>query len=111
LSSHAEELYELVAARQANVLGLLLAALEDEDGGDASDTVLGGHARRLVDVELTDLDLPLELVRELLDDGRELTAGSAPRRREVDEHGDVGLENFGVEVLLVERVDVLARGH
>src|SRR5688500_20231174 len=92
-SLYPEELDELVAVGQPDVLALLLAGVEDEHRGHAADAVLRADGRGLVDVELADLDLALELVGELLHDGSERTAGAAPGGPEVDEHRHRGLED------------------
>src|SRR5690606_41444002 len=65
-----------------------LATLEDQQGGDAADTVLGRDLGVGVDVELDDLQLAVELVSDGLHVRSEGTAGAAPRGPEVHERSE-----------------------
>ena len=85
-----------------------LTALEDEERRDAADAEAGRDLRVLVDVELGHLGLALVLVGELIDERSDLLARTTPRRREVDEDGDVGLEDQLVEVDVGRGEGVLA---
>jgi hypothetical protein len=104
--SDAEELHKGVAVGEADLHTLLLAALEDHDGGDAPDAVFSCHLGGVVDVELADLDLAGIFVGELFDDGSELLAGAAPGGGEVDQDGGIRLEDLGFEVLIAKVMDV-----
>ena len=53
-----------------------LAALEENQRGDATDAVGGGQFGRVVDVELAHLDLALKLPGQLLEPGCQRTAGA-----------------------------------
>jgi hypothetical protein len=65
---------------------LLLAALEDEDGGDAVDTALGRHVGALVHVHLAALDLAGVHLGQLVDHRSDHLVGPAPGRPELQQH-------------------------
>src|SRR5512143_1293339 len=106
-----QELEQGFLVRHADVLALHLATLEDHHGRHALDAEALGDARALVDVDLRDLVLADVLVGDLVDDRRELLARAAPRGREVDQDGGVGLEHLAVEGRVGNGDDVLAAGH
>src|SRR2546426_10785377 len=64
-----------------------LAAFEHHQRWNAANTVLGRRLDIVVGVHFVESDLAVELVRQLLDDGRHHAAGTAPRRPEVHENG------------------------
>ena len=65
-----------------------LSALEEQDGGNGADAVLGGDRRIGVHIHLPDLEtLGLVLLGQLLHDGGDHAARPAPRRPEVH-HGE-----------------------
>src|SRR5690625_629735 len=74
-----------------------LAPAEEGEGRDGDDAVVPGRVRVLVDVEPDDAQPLPEVGGELGEHGRELEAGLAPRRPEVDEHRPGGLEDLGGE--------------
>jgi hypothetical protein len=74
-----------------------LAALHDEEHRDALHLEGLRQATVLVAVDLDDLDLPLELLGDLLDDGRLDFAGLAPVCVEVDEDGQLRADHFLLE--------------
>jgi len=63
-----------------------LAVDEGDHGRDRLNAHLPGNLRMVVDVHLDQLDLALGRTDRLFDDRRELTAGTAPGRPEVDQH-------------------------
>src|SRR5688572_32873229 len=84
-----------VTAKQSEDLGLAdqthtllnrLSTLAHHQGSSASNLELAGGHRRLVDVELSDLDFALESVGHLVDDGCQTFARSTPTCREVDKN-------------------------
>src|SRR5579884_25903 len=77
-----------------------LSAPEDPERRDAHDAVPGGDGAVLVDVDLRDLEPPLVLLGELLDDRGDHPARTAPRRPEVHQHRGRRLEHLRVERLL-----------
>jgi len=81
----------LLFGGHANLLIDNLAALEDEYGRDAHDSILSGDVWLGVHVYFVDLGLPLELAGKLLDGRTDRLARTAPLRPEVNEDGDVGL--------------------
>ena len=86
----------LLGHRALDPLGLRAVA-EEHHGRDREDLVVHRGLLILVDVELDDLQLGA-LARDLLEDGGDDAAGTAPRRPEVDQHGLLGLEHLGLEV-------------
>src|ERR1700716_3441782 len=73
-----------------------LPVLEHDQRGDREDLVLRRRLLVLVGVELDDLQI-LALAGDLLEYGGDDTAGTAPRRPEVDEDRGVGLDDLGYE--------------
>jgi hypothetical protein len=63
-----------------------LAAHEGDHGRDRLNAHLAGDGRMLVDIHLDQLDLALGRADRLFENGRELSAGSAPGRPEIDQH-------------------------
>ena len=63
-----------------------LAVDEGDHGRNRLDPHLAGDRRMLVDVHLDQLDLALGGADRLFEDRRELAAGTAPGRPEVDQH-------------------------
>jgi len=80
---------------------LLLAALEDEHGGDAADAVGGGHVGAVVRVHLAALDLAGVVLGQLVDHRRDHPARPAPRRPELHQHRRLARHHHPVPVLLV----------
>ncbi len=78
-----------------------LAGLEQDHRGDREHLEARGGLRVLVDVELDDSQLRA-LGGDLLEDRRDDAARTAPRRPEVDEHGPLGFEHLGVEVVVCD---------
>src|SRR5205085_10389895 len=74
-----------------------LAVLEEDDRRNRDDPVLLRERRLLVDVDLHEAELLAALVGDLVEDGRDGVAGTAPLGPEVDDHRLVALENFLVE--------------
>src|SRR5262249_37488370 len=83
-------------------LAWFVAALENEDTRDTGDAELGGHVRGVIHVELADLDLASELIRQAVDGRPQLPAGTAPGCPEIDEHRLVALFHFLLPVLTGE---------
>jgi len=64
-----------------------LAALEKQQGGDAHYAKLHHKIGVLVCVDLHDLDFPLPVARQLLDDRVKHLARLTPDRAEIHQHG------------------------
>lgn len=79
-------------------LVLDLAVLEEQKQGNRADIVFHGELTRVIDVYLGDFRLAFDFGRQLIEDGADHLAGAAPFRPEVHEHGDAGVENFGLEI-------------
>ena len=75
--------------------------LEGEHGGDRLHAHLPGDLRMLVDIELDQPDRALCRAHGLFQDRRELAAGAAPGRPEIDQHRHLarGLDHVAHEVL------------
>src|SRR5215217_471387 len=73
-----------------------LTVLEDDHRRDREDLVLRGGLRVLVGVQAHDPQI-LALGVDLLEDRMNHTTRPAPGSPEVDQHGTVGLEHFGLE--------------
>ena len=87
----------------------LLAVLEHDQGRDAHDAEPASGLDVLVRVELGERDLAVHLLRELLDDGVQSSAGAAPGRPEVDED-DAALLDGRVEGRIGEFYDLACHG-
>jgi tRNA (guanosine-2'-O-)-methyltransferase len=101
---------ELLFRRQAHVLCGALALFEDHDGRDATNAVLAGGGRRVIDVELADAGFAVKFIGKLLDDGRKGFARPTPSSRKVDDHGHIRFEDFLIEVIVIEHAH-LVRSH
>ena len=75
-----------------------LSALEENQARNAGDLVLAGDAGFSSVFSLTNFAFSAYAVGDFLDDRTEHAARAAPRRPEVDEHGLVALQNFGLEI-------------
>ena len=77
------------------------AVLEGEYGWDRLDAHLPGNLRVVVDIELDQPDRALRRAHGLLQDRRELAAGPAPGRPEIDQHRHLarGVDHVAHEVL------------
>ncbi len=69
--------------------------LEEEQGRDREDFVLGRGLLVLIDVEADDRQV-VALGVDLLEDRMDDAAGAAPGGPEVDENGAIGLQNVGL---------------
>ena len=78
-----------------------LAVDEGDDRRDRLDAELAGDRGMVVDVHLDEAHLALRGRHRLLEDRRQLLAGAAPRRPEIDQDRDAarGLDHVGAEVL------------
>ena len=74
-----------------------LAARVEVQRRDRHDAVVARDLRVLVGVDLDDLDAARVLRRELLEHGGDHAARAAPGRPEVDDDGDLRLEDLGLE--------------
>ena len=79
-------------------LVLHLAVLEEQQEGDRLDVELHREIARFIDVDLADNRLAIEIGGDLVDDGSDHFARTAPLCPEVDEDGFVGIKHFGLEV-------------
>ena len=91
----------------ADTLGLeaegalhLLAALEDDQRGDAANLVAHRDLRSVVGVHLRHEHLSDLLVRDLVDERRDHLARRTPVRIEIHQHRDLRIQDRPLEVLL-----------
>src|SRR5690554_5529040 len=87
------------------MLGDDLPVLEDVKRGDAADPEATGRAGALIDIDLHHGGLAGVFRRDLINERGDLLAGSAPAGGEIDEDGDVGIENFLIEIEIIDRFD------
>ncbi len=95
----AYELLDLRDGTRADDGARRLAALEDHEGRDGADAVALGQLGHVVDVDLRGEELSREPVGDLVERGAEPAAVHAPRRVEIDERGELRLQDLGVEVV------------
>ena len=84
---------------QSRQLCFDFAAINDDDAWNRRDAISRSGLWCLGYISLHDLQTAVVLLGDLVDDGSECLAGTAPRRPKVDEHGDTsaGVENVGLE--------------
>ena len=71
-----------------------LAICHEQHGGDALDAIFRHPFLIFVGVDLCDQQLALVFLGEFIQDRGDHFAGSAPGCPEIDDDGDVGLENL-----------------
>src|SRR5215203_3612478 len=86
----------LFGERADDGLGLL-ARLEERYGRDAGDPEVAGERRLGVHIDLRNLHRSIVLGGDLVHDRGNLPARPAPRRPEVNQYGDLGIQNFVLE--------------
>ena len=94
----------------ANLGRLDVAALEQHQGGDATNSVFGGGFLVFVDVQLGDLEFSIVFLRYVIEDRCNHFAGTAPFSPVVDQYRASGLQNFGFEVRIGDVMDMFAHG-
>src|SRR5215213_391086 len=72
----------------SHLLGDDLATLKEDEGGNRLGVESPAQVRRLVDVDLDELQPSRQLPRKLLQDGTHSQAGTAPGRPQIDKHWD-----------------------
>ena len=77
----------------------LFAVLEEHEHGDGAHTELGGEIGAVVDIDLADFDGVALLGSELLQDGGQHAAGTAPFSPEIDDDGRGRRFDFGLKVV------------
>lgn len=86
----------------AGAYGLVddFASLDEEDGGDVADAVLGGEGVVLIYVGLAYEHAACVFFGEFVDDGGNLLAGAAPGGAEINYEGESGSKGFVVVVFV-----------
>ena len=74
-----------------------LAVFVHNQSGDAEDLVLFGQGTLCIHIDLGDLQFGM-VGGKLVNDGGELTAGTAPACEKVQQNGLIGMEHFLLEV-------------
>src|SRR3989344_3007004 len=87
-----------------------LASFKENERGDAHDVELPRGLGVFVYVHLHDLYFSFVLLREFLDDREHHLAGAAPWGPEVDENGNLRLEDFCIEICVRNRLCHAHRG-
>lgn len=82
----------------ADDLILDFTVLEEEQERDGLDVVFDRQFACFVDVDLYDFCLTFQLTRELVEDGSDHFAGTAPFRPEIDKDGLFGVDDFRCEI-------------
>lgn len=82
----------------ANDLILDLAIFEEQQKWDGAHAVFDGEFAGFIDIDLADFGLAIDFGGELIEDGTDHFAGTAPFRPEVDEDGDGGVDHFSLEI-------------
>lgn len=95
---------DLIFGHRADDLIGYLAALEDQQSGDAADVEFSGGAHVFIHVELDDLELADVLARDFLDGGRKHVARTAPVGPEIDHNWLVlaRVDHFRLEVRVAD---------
>src|SRR5690606_33624366 len=79
-----------------------LTLMDQHEHRDALHLKALGHHGALVDVDLNDFQLPAQLARHLLDDGRQLFAGCTPVSVEVHQDWQLAGEHLALERCVVD---------
>jgi hypothetical protein len=104
--STANERQKLGFGGETDVLFNSFASLEHHDRRNTAHAEFSCGERGFVDIELTHNRIRAELIRDLIDDGRKLLAGTAPGGSEINKNGFFALENFLFKIEIVEDVNV-----
>src|SRR5439155_24369771 len=105
-----EHRYDLVLRNGADNLLDDFSTFEDVEAGDAADRVLCRDPLVLIHVDLGDFDLPLVLLRDLLDDGGDDPAGAAPLGPEIHQNRDLRIQHLGFERAIAYLDDRIRHG-
>ena len=92
----------LLGGSGTNDLVLDFAIFEEEQERDGADIVFDGEIAGFIDVDLADFCLSGDFLAKLIDDGADHFAGATPFGPEIDQNGDIGIEDFGLEIAVVE---------
>src|SRR4029077_8582389 len=108
-----DPLLELLLWLGADLARRQLTVLEQHQGRNRHDAVLGGNAWVLVDVELDDLHLAVERIGDFFQGRGNHPARTAPFRPEINDHGTARLEHVlvkrGIGYLLDHKIPRLFR--
>src|ERR1035438_3825061 len=97
LAVSVEHLLDFTLADGADALFHYLAALEEQQGGNAADVVAHGGAAVGVHIELADLGLTGVLAGHYIDGGPHLAARAAPLGPKIHQHRNVRAEDVLIE--------------
>ena len=65
-----------------------LPVMEEQKGGNGSNTVFGGEGLLLVNVDFADFDASVEFIRQFVEHRRDHFAWTAPLGPKINEHGN-----------------------
>ena len=88
---------DLILRHRADDLLDDLPVLEYEQRGNSADVELRRRCRIVVDIELGDADLVFVLIGDLIEDGRDHLARTAPFGPEIEQYGLFVLEHVFIE--------------
>lgn len=94
----------LLTARADDLIGYL-TLLEKQQCGNGMDPILGGKILVVVNVDLADSDAAIELLCQVIQDGREHLARPAPFSPKIHEDGRLRLQDVLRKIVLRERDD------
>ncbi len=86
--------------RRPNNLVLHLAVFEKQEKRNGANTILDRELASIIDIDFTHLGLALHLFGELVDDRADHFAGTTPSGPEVHQNGDIGFDDFGLEIAI-----------
>src|SRR5690606_33767951 len=101
-----DERGQLGLGEGADLGGFQFAALEQHQGGNAPHAELGGGGGVGIHIDLADLDLAGVLVGELVQQGCDHFARSAPDGPEIHQYWDVGTDHVAVKARIGHVNDV-----
>src|SRR5690348_7497807 len=87
------------------------AVLEKHHRRDGLDAIGHGRALVLIGIHLRKGDFPFIIIAQPLVDRRDSAAGRAPGGPEIYDNGNVGFENFGLEIRISYMKQVLMVCH
>src|SRR5690606_40677955 len=95
---------------RADIGGACLAILEQHQGGNAANAVLGRGILVFVDVELGDRQAAGVFGGDFFQDGGDHFARATPGGPVIDQHRLAGLDHIGLEACVADVLDLLAHG-
>lgn len=92
--------FEFLVRTRSRHSFLDLAVFKNKDGGNRRNTVLESQLVLFIHIYFADFCFSFISFGQLLYKGSDHAAGTAPLRPEIDQHGNLALQNFGLKVLI-----------